>query len=127
MNILVTDDEFIIAQNIRMQLERKGYNVSIGITTFEEIIIAVKEGNFDLIITKINMYTESNGIDLVTEIRTFSSIPVIYLTSITDKKIRERAEKTSPCDYIIKPVDNEELCNRIEQCLKKAGVFQMHF
>ncbi|MEX0773114.1 MAG: response regulator [Balneolales bacterium] len=121
-HILIVDDEYIISWSIGIFFEKLGYKITTGITKGEEIIESVKKEHYDLILIDVKLQKGLDGIEIITRIRTFSSIPVIYLTTnITDKSMHERAKKTNPIGFISKPLDYDELKNTVEQCWKSTS------
>lgn len=116
-HILVVQDDFIIAHSLKNYLSNMGYKVTTIVSEGWKVIDYVKQDQFDLILVNVKMQSSSNGIEVMSEIRTFSSIPVIYLTSLVDKDTMNRAEKTQPCSFVKKPIDYNELNGAIDQFL----------
>ncbi|MEX0686274.1 MAG: response regulator [Balneolales bacterium] len=120
-HILIVEVEFIIAYNLTQYLTDLGYLVTTEVTEGENVINLLKQENFDLILMNIKLPGGLDGITLMNEIRTFSSIPVIYLTSVLDKMTVKRAEKTNPVGFMIKPFNYDELGKVIKQCWKSSS------
>ncbi len=124
-NILIIEDEFIIANDIAETLKKNDYDV-IGIAYSKEKAFNIIEKNPpDLILMDImlNDKDKIDGIDLSQQIYKKKLIPIIYLTAYTDQKTLERAKLTNPYGYILKPFDERELCNNIEIALYKHKAF----
>ncbi|MEX0928622.1 MAG: response regulator [Balneolales bacterium] len=117
--ILVAENEFIIAQNIKNKLSKLGYVVTTGITESSEIMNSVRRNHYDLILMNVRLQGDLDGIEIMNEIRTFSSIPVIYITSVTDKLTRKRAERTAPAGFLKKPFEYDDLIEVIEQAMQR--------
>jgi len=120
-NILIVEDEFVIANDIASTLRKNGYNI-IGIANNKESAFQIIEANKpDLILMDImlNDKDKVDGIDLAKKISKDNSIPIIYLTAYTDEKTLERAKYTNPYGYILKPFEDKELFNNIEIALYK--------
>ncbi len=126
--ILIVEDEFIIAENLRQMIERLGYQVT-GIIMFgEEVLRHVEEQRPDLVLMDINLKGKVDGIEAAEQIRKCVSIPVVYLTGYSGKEMVERAKITEPFGYVLKPVENRDLEvnlaialheHKIQQKLKK--------
>ncbi|MEX2632926.1 MAG: response regulator [Balneolales bacterium] len=114
-HILVTEDEYIISSSIKYHCELLGYKVTIDCTKDEDIIEAVRTGQYGLILMKVYRSNNLDGIELMEKIRTFSSIPVIYLTGETQSSLQKRIEKTYPADFLSKPFDYSELGEVIQR------------
>ena len=108
-NILIIEEEVIIAMEIKMRLEAHGYNVISLARTVEEGIKIASELRPDLIITEINFHGELNGIEAVNEINKMYQIPVIYLTTLSYLEKDARILATKPQGFISKPVEDEKL------------------
>ena len=52
---------------------------------------------------------QKDGIEIITEFSTIKKIPVVYLTAYSDSEIINRAEKTMPFAYLLKPYNENQL------------------
>ena len=120
--IMVVEDERIIAEDIQRSLDHIGYTVSAVVSSGDEALKKTKELKPDLILMDIRLRGEMDGIESANQIHAKYDIPVIYLTSFADEETLERAKKTEPFGYIFKPVEEKELQGAIETALYK---FQM--
>src|SRR5574341_853964 len=117
--ILVVEDEAIVAEAIRRKLQKLGYSVPSTASRGEEAIKKVEENNPDLVLMDIVLQGEMDGIEAAEQIRTRFNIPVVYLTAYSDDKTLLRAKITEPFGYIIKPFKERELQVAIEIALFK--------
>lgn len=115
--ILIVEDEFIIAMLIEKQVKRLGYDVVAKVTSGDKAIETVKTTGCDLILMDIKIIGDKDGIQTMHQIRTFSDVPVIYITGNSDPLTRQKAEETGPAGYIIKPIELETLKSAIEIAL----------
>jgi len=116
-NILIVEDEFIIAMLIEKQVRKLGYMVVGKVANGEGAIQRVKDGGVDLVLMDIKINGDLDGIQTMHEIQRFSTVPVIYITGNSDPATRERAMATNPSGYIIKPIETEALRVEIEAAL----------
>lgn len=116
-NILVCEDEFIIAEDIRKCLENFGYKVSGIAGDAEEAISAAQKTKPDLALMDMRLRGELNGIQIADILRRKFDIPVIYLTAFSDPATLEEAKKTEPLGYLTKPFNDRELRSTIEMGL----------
>jgi DNA-binding NarL/FixJ family response regulator len=65
----------------------------------------------------INLDDEKDGVDIAEIINEKYQLPFIFLTSHADKQTLERAKKTKPAGYIIKPFDEKDLLAGLEIAL----------
>ncbi|MCX9012708.1 MAG: PAS domain S-box protein [Candidatus Methanoperedens sp.] len=109
IQILVVEDESIVAEDIRRTLQAMGYSVPITVSSGEEAIKKVEEIKPDLVLMDIVLQGEMDGVETARQITSRSNTPVIYLTAYSDKTTLERAKITDPFGYIIKPFKEKEL------------------
>lgn len=113
-NILVVEDEKIIAKGIEKRLKGLGYAVAGLIGNGEEA--AEKAAGFapDLILMDINLGGGIDGIETARRIQLKLDVPVIFLTAFSDDDTLQRAKKTEPHGYILKPYEDKDLQTAIE-------------
>lgn len=119
VKILVVEDESIIALNIKKKLKSFGYTVPAIVTTGEEAVKMAEITFPDLILMDVRLKGEMDGIDAADEIRKRFGIPIIFLTSYSDNEVLERAKRTEPYGYIVKPFKANDLHSNIEIALYK--------
>jgi two-component system, response regulator PdtaR len=109
ISILIVEDEVIIAQCLKMELELMGYDVCGFVGSGEDAIRKAKEENPQIILMDINLSDEMDGVDAAKEIISFKNIPIIFCTGYGKKELMERAKKLKPLAYLRKPVIIEEV------------------
>jgi response regulator of citrate/malate metabolism len=112
--IILVEDDSILAFVVKKYIEKMSCQCSAIATTYDETIEAVKNNPSDLILMDINLIGPKNGIEAAIEIRTFSSIPIFFLTGNSDKMFVEKMEAISNSTFLIKPVSFEDLKNKVE-------------
>ncbi|WMW26366.1 response regulator [Methanolobus sediminis] len=122
VKILVVEDESIIALNIKKKLKSFGYTVPAMATTGEEAIKMAEITFPDLILMDVRLKGDMDGIQTAEEIRKKFDIPIIFLTAYSDDKVLERAKKTEPYGYIVKPFKANDLKSNIEIALYRFGM-----
>jgi len=122
VQILIVEDEIIIAEDLQTKLVRMGYSVPVLASSGEEAINKAKENNPDLILMDIVIHGNMDGIETVEKIHSMLDIPVVYLTAYADENTMERAKITEPFGYLLKPFKERELLITIEMALYKAKV-----
>ena len=119
VNVLLVEDESIVAKDIQLSLKRLGYNV-LGIeNTGEKAISSARKLDPDIIIMDIMLKGKINGIEASEKIRKEQNIPIIYLTAYADENTLSKAKITEPYAYIIKPYKEIDLHTSIEMALYK--------
>ena len=106
-NILIVEDESLLALELSMSIKNYGYNVVDYVTTISETRQVMKTKSVDLIIMDINLRDSLDGIDLYRSLNTEACI--IYITAYKDEKTIAKAIATKPIGYLIKPHKEGEL------------------
>jgi PAS domain S-box-containing protein len=121
-NILIVEDELILAEALRVQLERIGYQVVGQATTAVEAVHLANSLKPDLVLMDIQLDGPADGIEAGSEIRTRFDIPVVFLTAFSDRSTIEQVKRAEPYGYLAKPVKSETLQTTVEIALHKSRV-----
>ena len=103
MNILIVEDEHIIAKHLQYTLNGFGYQANDIATDYTSAIEILQTKAFNLVILDINLNGYQTGIDVAEYIRDNLNIPFLFLTSHEDMAIVNAALKTSPHAFLTKP------------------------
>lgn len=109
MQILIVEDEAVLAMYVSDLLEAQGYAVVDTADTGREALSIYKNNRVDLLLCDINLKGDWDGIETARQIIDFKPVPVIYLTAFSDKQTIDRAKETLPAAYLTKPVRPENL------------------
>jgi CheY-like chemotaxis protein len=123
--ILIAEDESLIAEELRERTERMGLTVTDVVRSGEEAIARAAETLPDLVLMDIQLKGRVDGTAAASAIRECFDIPVIYLTALSDDVTVERAEKTFPLGYLLKPVTEKALQIAVKTALRYHGM-QLH-
>lgn len=115
LRILIVEDEILIARDLKEQLKSFGYHI-VGIAKNSQVAItAFNRLQPDLVIMDIILEkSEFDGIDLAKIFNNLNPVPIIYLTGAHSKRLQERAKRTRPANYLIKPYNGNQLRAAIE-------------
>lgn len=119
-NIVIVDDEFDMAQLLKMDLEMEHYHVAFALNGHEALEL-IKKVHPDLILLDISM-PEMDGYQVLEKLRAHEStktIPVIMLTARGLEQDIQKGLKLGADDYIVKPFFPELLFKRIKLILKE--------
>ncbi|MCZ6671301.1 MAG: response regulator [Verrucomicrobia bacterium] len=117
--ILVVEDENILALDIQGYLQSFGYHVVALADKAEEAVKLATKHKPDLVLMDIRLKGRMDGIDAGKQIWETLYIPVIYLTAYADKATLERAEKSRPYGYILKPFNSKDIETSVGMALSK--------
>lgn len=106
--ILIVEDEFIIANDLRMMLERAGYKVCGIAPSVMKAVELIKDKEPDWILLDIFLQGDKTGIDLAAHL-TEMKIPFIYISANTNQGILEAAKATLPYGFLVKPFREKDL------------------
>jgi DNA-binding response OmpR family regulator len=108
-NILIAEDERIIASVYSLMLSKKGYDVTIT-TNATDTISKTKELNPHLIIMDVQLNGELTGIDTARQLRLDGyDCPIVFTTgNLRENTLKEVAD-ISNCNVLIKPVEFSEI------------------
>lgn len=116
--ILVVDDERPIAEIIKYNLQKEGYEVHTAYDG-DEAIKMVHKTNPELVILDI-MLPKKNGFDVLKEIRIEYVMPVVMLTAKEEENDKITGLELGADDYITKPFSNKELIARVKANLRRV-------
>lgn len=119
-NILIVEDEALVAEDLKSHICDMGHQVSAMIPRGEDALTLLKGSRPDLVLMDVVLAGTVDGIDVAQVIKEQYNIPVIYLTAYTDTEKLERATATEPYGYLVKPFDERELRTTISMALYKA-------
>ena len=113
--ILIVEDELMIAEMTKEMLLELGYKV-VGIAKNYEQAREQLDSNtaIDLAILDINLNQETDGTDIAKYIQENKKIPFIYLTSYSDPSTVKKASTTKPSAYLLKPYTKGDLFTTVE-------------
>jgi diguanylate cyclase (GGDEF)-like protein len=120
MQILLVEDEGLVAQDLQESMLRLGYCVA-GIASEEgaQAVAMARQLQPDLIVMDVGLRGDVDGIQAARMIQQSCHIPVIYLTGHGDTATLQRAVSTGPLGYIVKPFQEVELRCAIEVAIHR--------
>ena len=118
-NILIVEDDRIVAEDTKITLEKLGFGVSGIVPSVKDALNRVEAEPPDLVLMDIVLEGEMDGIEAAARIRDRFNIPVVYVTGYADEDVLERAKATEPFGYVLKPFEDRELNSTIEIALYK--------
>ncbi len=120
--ILVVEDEAVVAEDIKTMVEQQGYTVPTVVGSGEAVLEAVEKKEFDLVLMDIKLAGELDGIETAHRLKEEFELYVIYLTAFSGSELLERAQQTEPLGYLNKPVDRTDLVTTLEVAVHKQKI-----
>ncbi|XZF15604.1 sigma-54-dependent transcriptional regulator [Chitinophagaceae bacterium MMS25-I14] len=106
--ILIVEDELIVARDIRRTLERAGHKVAGVAQTVEKAMQMVQEHSPWIVLVDIYLKGNETGIDLALKLNGLG-IPFIYISANSSQPILEAVKQTNPYGFIVKPFRERDL------------------
>ncbi|RME60062.1 MAG: DNA-binding response regulator [Caldilineae bacterium] len=120
--ILLADDDEMIVDALRYQLEKEGYTVTAAYDG-EEALHLARANEPDLILLDV-MMPKKHGWEVCQEIRRESAVPILMLTARGEEMDRVLGLELGADDYIVKPFSFRELLARIHANLRRVSLSQ---
>lgn len=119
--ILVVEDDKALNQTVCTFLNGNGYNTT-GALEAMDAYDAMYENKFDLVISDI-MMPNIDGFEFAETVREMDKeIPILFMTARDDFEAKRKGFRIGIDDYMVKPIDLEELLWRIEALLRRARI-----
>lgn len=121
MHVLIIDDELALRQIISATVRRAGYSVDMA-SGVKEAAAKLVRGDFDVAICDIRMQ-DGDGVELVRSMKG-SGVPTLFImvTAFASVQTAVEALRAGAMDYMVKPVDSEELLYRLRQAQTLLGL-----
>ncbi|MCZ7603298.1 MAG: sigma-54 dependent transcriptional regulator [Melioribacteraceae bacterium] len=108
--ILIVDDDQLVCMSLKKALTRLNYNVEVCLNG-DEVFDSIRSFDPDIILLDIYLTTH-NGLEILKEVKAkHPEIPVIMITGYADVDIAVNAIKSGAHDFLLKPLDLEQLNN----------------
>ena len=119
--ILVVEDDRDLNRSVCSFLNRSGYEAT-GCLSADEAYDAMYETMFDLIVSDI-MMPGIDGYEFARTVRSLNEeIPILFMTARDDFASKQRGYRVGIDDYMVKPIDLDELFLRIGALLRRAKI-----
>ena len=116
LKILIVDDEVDLSVTLVERLGIRGFD-AVAVETGAQALEQVRNHNFDVIVLDIKLKGE-DGVDVMKQIKQLKeSLPVILLTGHMSGEASEEGLKAGAIDYIIKPIDIEDLIRKLREAV----------
>ncbi len=113
----ILDDEVIICETLNKYLLELGYNVPDYAMNYNEALNLIAIHKPDIMLLDINIGGNKTGIDVADYIRKNYNMPLIFISSYSDKNTLQSAIETQPNGYLLKPFTKNDLYAAIETAL----------
>ena len=120
-NILVVEDDKDLNRTVCAFLNQAGY-MAVGCLNAKKAYDAMYDNMFDVIVSDI-MMPEVDGFEFAENVRALNdNIPILFMTAKDDIASKQRGFRIGVDDYMVKPIDLDELLLRIGALLRRAKI-----
>jgi DNA-binding NtrC family response regulator len=116
IKVLIVEDEYIVANDVRIVLEGAGYKVNGIASSAEEADDFIRLHKPDLVLLDIQLKGKLSGIDLARKLKS-DNIAFVYLSANSSQKILEEAKSTEPYGFLVKPFRPADLLVTLDVAL----------
>ena len=121
IKILVVEDDIKLNKLVRKALEEEGYDAYMALNA-DSALQMFKEDHYDLIISDIMMPVK-DGFALAEEVRELNAnVPILFMTAMDDFEAKKRGYELGIDDYMVKPLDTQELLLRVRALLRRSQI-----
>lgn len=121
INILVLEDDAVLNKSVCTYLNDSGFSAK-GFLNANDAYDAMSGGLFDLIISDI-MMPGIDGFEFAETVRSINQrIPILFMSARDDLPAKQKGFRLGIDDYMVKPVDFEELLLRVRALLRRANI-----
>jgi DNA-binding LytR/AlgR family response regulator len=122
INILIVEDESIVALDLANGLEQDGYQIAGIADSAEEARQLFNDHEVDIVLMDVNIFGSKDGIDTAVELLKQKPVPIIYLTAFTDAGTIDRIKQTHPAAFLSKPYSLTNVRIAIELAINNFAV-----
>ena len=123
VHVLVVEDDARLNQIVCASLSSAGYTAHSALSAQQAFDILYAE-SIDVIVSDI-MMPGMDGFELVQSVRSVNkTIPILLMTARDDLAAKQRGFRAGIDDYMVKPIEVDELLLRIEALLRRARIEQ---
>lgn len=116
MKILIVEDDLKIREELKILLEREGYQVEV-LSSFLNTVEDIRCRDYDLLLLDINL-PDKNGFTICKEIKKDKQTPIIFVTSRNTEEDELYSILSGGDDFVTKPYNKYILLEKIRRALK---------
>jgi PAS domain S-box-containing protein len=120
--LLIVEDERIVAMDLSRRLQNLNHEVVGIVSNGPDVFKAVEEHNPDLVLMDIQIQGNMDGIKAAAILREKYHVPHMFLTAFRDEKTVDRAKRTDPDGYILKPFNDRDIQLNLDIALYKGKI-----
>lgn len=117
-NLLIVEDDPYLAEDLAGRLTSLNYGILGAVDSAEEAVSIAENKRPDVVLMDIQLAGQMDGIQAAETIRK-SKVPVVYVTGYINSLVLNRAMRSEPGGYVLKPYETSDLKVAVETALQK--------
>ena len=113
-NLLLVEDEALIAMSFEIALSMQGYACRV-VPTGEQALQAVAQQPPDVVVMDVHLAGPIDGFDCAGQMRKIHTCPIIFVTGYNAQEVRSRRKHLNHTYYLEKPISVQELVRTLKQ------------
>jgi DNA-binding NarL/FixJ family response regulator len=115
INLLIVEDEALVASYIQDVLEESGFTIAGVASTGPEALSLANDVRVDLALVDIKLAGPMDGIEVAKLLRERHDVPSIFLSGMHDPETMRRAQEVEPLGFLQKPFRPSQVFNALEK------------
>ena len=116
-SVLVVDDEFLIAQGLRLQVEDMDLSVCGTAATADDAVALAQAHRPEIVLMDVRLHGDKDGVDAALAIHDTVGSKVIFITGSREQATIDRIQLDHPAGVLFKPISERQLKSAIEAAL----------
>jgi two-component system, response regulator PdtaR len=113
--ILIVEDEFLVAYEVRLHLEESGFEVCGMVGTGAEAVAAAERSRPDCVLMDVSLKGDMDGVEAARRVAERRLVPFVFMTGLPVAQVRDRVRELGAAVCLSKPVDLAELRTMIHK------------
>jgi DNA-binding NarL/FixJ family response regulator len=116
-SVLVVDDEFLIAQGLRLQVEGMDMAVCATAATADDAVALAQAHRPEIVLMDVRLHGDKDGVDAALAIHDTVGSKVIFITGSREQSTLDRIQMDHPAGVLFKPISERQLRTAIDAAL----------
>lgn len=118
LKILIVEDDFSFSLELEMLVKEIGYQVIATVDNSAEALECIMTDEPDLVLMDIDIKGKFSGIEVAEKVKHLQ-LPILFITSVEEQVVYDRAQKINLIAYMVKPLASFTLRSSIELAIKQ--------
>jgi DNA-binding NarL/FixJ family response regulator len=115
---IIVEDNLILSVLYQNYLKQKVFKTLGEVRDGESAVGLVKKYSPDIVIMDIMLEGSIDGVEAAERIRSFSEVPILFITGNSDYRYKQRAAAIPNSGFMVKPISEEKLSAAVDEMLE---------